>query len=1115
MKYFKDFKVSLRAFVLLIIIAFSFTNNEVHAQENIKSGECGDNLTWELTPNGELIISGSGEMYDYEEDAPWCDYLYYIEKIIIKEGVTSIGEAAFSYCYNAKEISIPNTVSSIGYQAFYSCDGIESVSISKNVKSIGTYAFGYCESLKSIDVDPDNQFYYSDGLALYNKNKTVLYQYALNSTNTSYTVPETVTKLYCVSFACAKNLKKLYVMSSNVSAMTYTFAYDTFDVYCHKNTSLYASIQSGSIDGNITLHDIDDPNDVDNNDEDNSQNTDNRQTLKDNMSFTFQDADGNSYSTAAEGKAKVLIFGREGCGNTRWTLSKLKDNNYKHSNVDILLVDIDSSDPDALRSYSEGYPVNGLTFVTSDDAGETIWDYVEKYPDVSSGGSVTLPIVVYINSDNKLVDCTSGAEDIDSRLGELFGLYENNEVENPYDDGDNQHPNDEKNNEQNQDSVAGELKTITFDVTYHQSEARAMLDSINEFRQDSDNAWCWDEDNVNKIYFSDLDTLEYDYDLEKVAMQRAAEISLSYGHLRPNGEYFYDLLNGYMCSGENIAYGQTTAQAVFSDWREDDYDYSGQGHRRNMLDENYNRVGIACAEYQGRKFWVQIFGCSNKGISSAITVNNSETTVTIQALDNNIKERGLYSETDIYRVEVEECTNIQLPQPYVKLVSSPFVRCPISSNCKYTIADNNIATINSNIVCGLKEGSTTLNAKANIAGRDVDKNITLEVYGHFNPVENESPTCYENLSRTYPATDGTNVSTIANGKPKLLIFYNEGCFWCGRLFEDIAEQPEKYQGVDVIAIDMYGSDLDSLRSYASLYGECPITFCSGEYDLPFEYVSLWNDSSSLTVGTPFTVFVNKDNLIVYNLSGYVDNFADYVNACFSDDWNNKVAACEQKRKEQEQKNNTQSWQSDNNEQQNNTSTGSDVSVPTNSRYNKTDNTLSSTQNNTTTQKQNTVKKQNSNNQSGKETNSENDADDDVFTIKDATYEIMSDNTVMFAYVNTNDIVSYTVPATVAYKGRKYKVTCIFDEAFMDCNLLKKVTIGKNVDEIGDCAFKNCKNLKNIIIKSTKLNKNSIGKNAFKGISKKATFKCPKKQLKNYKKWIKKAGAPKTAKYKKQ
>ena len=63
------------------------------------------------------------------------------------------------------------------------------------------------------------------------------------------------------------------------------------------------------------------------------------------------------------------------------------------------------------------------------------------------------------------------------------------------------------------------------------------------------------------------------------------------------------------------------------------------------------------------------------------------------------------------------------------------------------------------------------------------------------------------------------------------------------------------------------------------------------------------------------------------------------------------------------------------------------------------------------------------------------------------------------------------------------------------------------------AFNNCKNLKNIVIKSTTLK--SVGKNAIKGISKKAVIKAPKKQLKAYKKlFAKKTGYKKTMKIKK-
>ena len=110
-------------------------------------------------------------------------------------------------------------------------------------------------------------------------------------------------------------------MSGRASAMTYTFAFDTFNVYCHKNSSLYTSIQEGGLDGNVVARDIDAVNDAF--DDIDDENTDDQPVLKDNISFTFQDADGNNYSTDAYGKTKVLIFGRENCGNTIWTLEKL------------------------------------------------------------------------------------------------------------------------------------------------------------------------------------------------------------------------------------------------------------------------------------------------------------------------------------------------------------------------------------------------------------------------------------------------------------------------------------------------------------------------------------------------------------------------------------------------------------------------------------------------------------------------------------------------------------------------------------------------------------------------------------------------------------------------
>ena len=109
--------------------------------------------------------------------------------------------------------------------------------------------------------------------------------------------------------------------------------------------------------------------------------------------------------------------------------------------------------------------------------------------------------------------------------------------------------------------------------------------------------------------------------------------------------------------------------------------------------------------------------------------------------------------------------------------------------------------------------------------------------------------------------------------------------------------------------------------------------------------------------------------------------------------------------------------------------------------------------------------------------------------------------------------SITIPDYIMINGVKCKVTSIEKKALYKGKKLKKITIGKNVQIIADNAFNGCKNLKSITIKSTILKK--VGKNAIKGIHKKATIKVPKKQYKQYKKlFSKKTGFKKSMKNKK-
>jgi hypothetical protein len=147
-------------FFLLILI---FSNS--YSQTNGKSGD----IDWSLE-NKILTISGNGQIPDYDANlnkAPWYNDRSNIEKIVINEGVTSIGNYAFhgchnlsaklpqslksignnafSGCYRMTSIIIPDSVAgSLGMYTFYHCSNLDTVYISKNITEIGYYCFSNC-----------------------------------------------------------------------------------------------------------------------------------------------------------------------------------------------------------------------------------------------------------------------------------------------------------------------------------------------------------------------------------------------------------------------------------------------------------------------------------------------------------------------------------------------------------------------------------------------------------------------------------------------------------------------------------------------------------------------------------------------------------------------------------------------------------------------------------------------------------------------------------------------------------------------------------------------------------------------------------------------------------
>ena len=324
----------------------------------------------------------------------------------------------------------------------------------------------------------------------------------------------------------------------------------------------------------------------------------------------------------------------------------------------------------------------------------------------------------------------------------------------------------------NKANAAEEIIPVNISVQYGQTEARTILNMINEMRTSDCDAWCWDETNTVQVSYLSA-ALTYDYELEKLAMKRAAELVIRYDHTRPNNEglssiYKEENITDFQSAGENIAIGYPSAQAVNTAWREDGEDYNGQGHRRNMLNPKFNCVGIGHVKYDGCDYWVEEFACRPSVNTTKTSAIDNEQITAISLIKSKIKNIELCFDKDSYILKTGETITPNIKTMINYLGGKAFV----ADIPDISVTDSSIATYSDGKISGVKEGNTTLTAS--LYGLTITDMPTITVHecdNHWNDGEiTTEPTCIKEGIKTFTCTicGDTKTETISKAADKHL-----------------------------------------------------------------------------------------------------------------------------------------------------------------------------------------------------------------------------------------------------------------------------------------------------------------------------------------------------------
>ena len=225
-------KCNFKELIVLVALLFSALFSSMKAQ----NGVCGDNLTWSFnSETGELTITGTGEMENYSDSnsQPWIDIAKDVKRVVVADGVLSLGRNAFNNFINLESIKFSNTIKEIGQTAFSNCTKLQEVDLPQSLNKLDLYVFNECTSLKeciipnSVTQIKAGAFYYCTSLEKVQLpvgiNKIESWMFANCTSLKSIEMPNQIDSIGTYAFNACTSLTNVIIPNSVTVVEEYAF----------------------------------------------------------------------------------------------------------------------------------------------------------------------------------------------------------------------------------------------------------------------------------------------------------------------------------------------------------------------------------------------------------------------------------------------------------------------------------------------------------------------------------------------------------------------------------------------------------------------------------------------------------------------------------------------------------------------------------------------------------------------------------------------------------------------------------------------------------------------------------------------------------------------------